>query len=59
MKFKAQDRVNGRSDRDEERIDELEDIKKKISRMQSRGENVGKTSREIKRHRDTEDRQPL
>ena len=50
MKFKAQNQFNGRLDRDEERMDELEDILK-ISRMQSRGENVENPSREIKRHR--------
>ena len=49
MKFKAHNQFNGRVDRDEETIDELEDILK-ISRMQSRGENVENPSRETKRH---------
>lgn len=49
MKFKAHNQFNGRLDRDNERMDELEDILKK-SRMQSRGENVENPSRETERH---------
>ena len=46
MKFKAQNQFNGRLHRDEDRMDELEDILK-ISRMQSRGGNVENPSGEI------------